>query len=61
VSFRTLYLQDQWVLPSPCETFDGRTHARMVMPLSAVEVAYQDIQCTTIDLDKTPVQKEEDD
>jgi hypothetical protein len=60
-SFRTSYLQDPWVLPSPCESVDGHTHVRMAMPLSAVEVTYQAIQHTTADPDQTPAWTEEDD
>jgi hypothetical protein len=60
-SFRTSYLEDPWVLPSPCESVKGHVHVRMAMPLSAVEVTYQAIQQATADLDQTSSWMEEDD
>jgi hypothetical protein len=40
LSFRTTYLDDLWILPSPLVMMDGTGHPGMSMPLSAAEVAY---------------------
>jgi hypothetical protein len=42
-SFRTLNLQDPWMLPSSCELVEGHVHVGMAMPLSTAEVTYQAI------------------
>jgi hypothetical protein len=52
--FRTSYLYDPWMLPSLCYVIEDTVYTEMVKPLSVVEVAYQAIQQTTVDLDQTP-------
>jgi hypothetical protein len=53
-SFRTMYFNDPWTLPSPSSTMEGTEHHGMAMPLSMTEVAYSIIQRASIDLDMTP-------
>jgi hypothetical protein len=51
VSFRTSYFDDPWTLPSPTMSYEGQSHIRMEMSLSAAEIAYQAIQEATVDPD----------
>jgi len=43
VSFLTSYFDDPWTIPSSTMSYEGESHIRMAMPLSAVEIAYHAI------------------
>jgi hypothetical protein len=44
LSFRTTYLEDPWILPSPSAPMDETGHPGMSMPLSTAEVGYSLVQ-----------------
>jgi len=56
-SFCMNYFTDPWILPSPSASMEGTGHPGMVMPLSAIEVAYNIVQQTLANLDLNPPQE----
>ena len=61
VHFRTSHLEDPWNLPSPSTLYEKSRLTKMEMPLSTVEVAYQVILDSTIDLGPSSLRTEEED
>jgi hypothetical protein len=55
--FRTTYLEDPWILPSPLATMDETGNLGMSMPFSAAEVAYSLVQQASANTDLTPSQE----
>jgi hypothetical protein len=56
MTFRNSYFSDPWTLPSLTLSIEVQSHASMTMPLSAVEIAYQDILDSSVDPDPVPLQ-----
>jgi hypothetical protein len=56
-SFRTIYFQDLWTLPSPSAMMDETGQAGMATLLSTTEVAYSLVQQTSVTLDLIPTQE----
>jgi hypothetical protein len=55
--FRTTYLEDPWILPSPLATMDETGNLGMPMPFSAAKVAYSLVQQASANTDLTPAQE----
>ena len=51
IPFRTSYFSDIWTLPSPTSSCEGQSHAGMAMPLLAIEIVYQVVLESSVDLD----------
>jgi hypothetical protein len=51
VPFCTSYFNDPWTLPSLTASCEGQSHTGMDMPLSVVEMVYQDVLDSSVDLD----------
>jgi hypothetical protein len=51
VPFCTSYFNDTWNLPSPTMSYEGQSYIGMEMPPSVVEVVYQVVINTIVDLD----------
>jgi hypothetical protein len=56
-SFRTTYLNNPWILPSPLAMMEGAGHLGMSIPLSTAEVVYSLVQQALADTDPTPAQE----
>jgi hypothetical protein len=56
-SFRTTYVDNPWILPSPLAPMDGTGHPGMSMPLSIAEVAYSLVQQASSNTNPTPAQE----
>jgi hypothetical protein len=61
VPFRTSYFNDPWTLPSLTASCEGQSHARMSMPLSVAEIAYQDVLDSSADPNPITSQTDEED
>jgi hypothetical protein len=61
IPFRTSYFYDLWTLPSLTLSCEGQSHAGMAMPLSTVEITYQDILNSFTDPDPVPSPTDEED
>jgi hypothetical protein len=61
IPFRTSYFNDPWNLPSLTASCEGQSHDGMTMPLSAVEIAYQDVFDSSTDPDPITSQMDEED
>jgi hypothetical protein len=61
VSFHTSYFNDPWTLPSLTASCEGQSHTGMAMPLSTVEIAYQVVLDSSVDLDLVTSQTGEED
>jgi hypothetical protein len=61
VPFCTSYFNDPWTLPSSTSSCEGQSHAGMAMPLSAVEIVYQVVLDSSVDLDPITSPTDEED
>jgi hypothetical protein len=56
VPFRTSYFNDPWTTPFMAMSYEGHSHIRMAMPLSAVDILYLAIQEATANPDPSSSQ-----
>jgi hypothetical protein len=61
VPFHNSYFNDTWTLPSSTSYCEGKSHAGMAMPLSAVEIVYQIVLEHSTDPDPITSSTDEED
>jgi hypothetical protein len=61
VPFFTSYFNDPWTLPSSTPSCKGQSHTGMDMPLLAIEIAYQVVLDSSVDLNPITSQTNEED
>jgi hypothetical protein len=61
IPFCTYYFDDVWTRPSPTLSYEGKSHARMAMPLLATNIVYQVVLDSSIDPNHLPSLTDEED